>query len=233
MGTQGSDSERGDGVITERTSLLRGASPNGRAGESLDAAESDLVLARTASASNAAVVLGPEPLDSSLRHDPPPPYGPSGGGGGGGTDVEAPSPPSPPPLRQRTYLLDTNPKQFRAVFASVLLTFFVANFDGTIMASSHPAVTSYFGASNSASWLSTAFLLTSTAFQPVFGRLSDTLGRKGPYLLTLALFIVATLWCALAQSMTSFILARALCGLGAGGMASMGSIITSDMVDIE
>ena len=50
---------------------------------------------------------------------------------------------------------------------------------------------------------------------------------------TLVVFLVSTIWCALAQSMTSFIAARALCGLGAGGLISLGSIITSDLVPIE
>jgi MFS family permease len=89
----------------------------------------------------------------------------------------------------------------------------------TILASSHPVITSYFNASNSASWLSTAFLLTSTAFQPLFGRISDTMGRKPPFIFTLTVFLLATLWCALAQSMTEFIVARAFCGLGAGGLS--------------
>ncbi|KAF7947514.1 hypothetical protein EAE96_008601 [Botrytis aclada] len=101
------------------------------------------------------------------------------------------------------------------------------------MVSSHPVITSYFHASNSASWLSTAFLLTSTSFQPVFGRLSDAMGRKPPYIFSMILFLVSTIWCALAQSMTSFIVARAVCGLGAGGVMSMGSIITSDLIPIE
>ncbi len=113
------------------------------------------------------------------------------------------------------------------------MAYFVACFDSTIMASSHPVITSYFGSSNSASWLSTAFLLTSTAFQPLLGGLSDAVGRKGPYLITMAIFLLATLWCTLAGSMTSFILARAACGLGAGGMMTLGSIIISDLVPIE
>ncbi|KAF7910550.1 hypothetical protein BELL_0078g00150 [Botrytis elliptica] len=124
-------------------------------------------------------------------------------------------------------------KRFWLIFGGVLLTYTLSSFDSTIMVSSHPVITSYFHASNSASWLSTAFLLTSTSFQPIFGRLSDAMGRKPPYIFSMILFLVSTIWCALAQSMTSFIIARAVCGLGAGGVMSMGSIITSDLIPIE
>jgi len=131
------------------------------------------------------------------------------------------------------YLGGVSVARFWVIFGEILATYFLACFDSTIMASSHPVITSYFGASNSASWLSTAFLLTSTSFQPLLGRLSDTLGRKGPYVATMVVFLVATLWCAAAQSMASFIAARAVCGLGAGGMMTMGSITLSDLVPIE
>lgn len=123
--------------------------------------------------------------------------------------------------------------RFWLIFSNVLALNFISNFDSTLMASSHPVITSYFNSSNSASWLSTAFLLTSTVFQPLLGSLSDTLGRKTPYIFTMTVFALATLWCALAQSMTSFIAARAVCGLGAGGVMTLGSIIVSDLVPIE
>lgn len=135
--------------------------------------------------------------------------------------------------RKTPYLNNVSVSRFWMIFSGILATNFIACFDGTIMASSHPVITSYFKSSNSASWLSTAFLLTSTSFQPLLGRLSDSLGRKPPYLITMAIFLLATMWCGLAQSMTSFILARAACGLGAGGMMSLGSIIISDLVPIE
>ena len=90
------------------------------------------------------------------------------------------------------------------------------------MASSHPVITSYFHASNSASWLSTAFLLTSTAFQPLYGRISDTIGRRPLYLFGLLSLAMTTAWCALAGSIGSFIAARAFCGLGAGAVLAMG-----------
>lgn len=106
-------------------------------------------------------------------------------------------------------------------------------FDSTLMASSHPVITSYFNASNSASWLSTAFLLTSTSLQPLMGRLSDTFGRRPLYLAGLIFLAATTAWCAAAQSIGSFIAARAFCGVGAAGVLSMGNVMTNDLVSIQ
>ncbi|KAB5577844.1 major facilitator superfamily domain-containing protein [Coniochaeta sp. 2T2.1] len=123
--------------------------------------------------------------------------------------------------------------QFWSIFLVVACTFFIFCFDATILASSHPVITSYFGASNSASWLSTAFLLTSTTFQPLIVRYTDSVGRKWPYVVTMGIFAAATVWCALAGSMTSLIVARAVCGLGAGGAMSCGGVLAGDLVPIE
>ncbi|KAF4542245.1 Multidrug resistance protein fnx1 [Lasiodiplodia theobromae] len=131
------------------------------------------------------------------------------------------------------YLGGVSVTKFWLIFGGVLLQYFVACFDSTLMASSHPVITSYFKSSNSASWLSTAFLLTSTAFQPLLARVSDTIGRRPIYVFSLVMFVITTAWCALAQSIGSFIAARAFCGLGAGGVLAMGSILTNDMVPIE
>jgi MFS family permease len=123
--------------------------------------------------------------------------------------------------------------KFWLIFSVIMLCYFIACFDSTLMASSHPVITSYFDASQSASWLSTVFLITSTGFQPLFGRVSDTIGRKSVFLLAILVFALTTLWCALAGSIGSFIAARAVCGLGAGGTMSMSLIIISDLVRIE
>ncbi|GAP83520.1 putative major facilitator superfamily transporter [Rosellinia necatrix] len=131
------------------------------------------------------------------------------------------------------FLVDTEPRRFRVLFGGIMLTYFMANVDSTILASSHPVITSHFGASQAASWLTTAFLLTSTAFQPLAGRLSDALGRRAPYVACVAVFAAATVWCALAPGIASFIAARAVCGLGAGGMITLGAIAISDCVPIE
>ncbi|KAF2248799.1 MFS general substrate transporter [Trematosphaeria pertusa] len=146
---------------------------------------------------------------------------------------EWPEPESPGEFGDDGLLAGLTRTKFRFIFGGILLGYFIAMFDSTLMASSHPVITSYFNASNSASWLSTAFLLTSTSLQPLMGRMSDTIGRRPLYLAGLLFLAATTAWCALAQSIGSFIAARAFCGLGAAGVLSMGNIMTNDLVSIE
>ena len=135
--------------------------------------------------------------------------------------------------KKNLYMGGVGVAQFWVAFVSICLQILITNFDSTLMASSHPVITSYFNASNAAAWLSTAFLLTSTAFQPLFGRVSDTIGRKWLHLGSLFVFGLATTGCALAPTIGSFIAGRAIAGLAAGGVTSMGSIMINDMVPIE
>ncbi|KIW99906.1 uncharacterized protein Z518_10834 [Rhinocladiella mackenziei CBS 650.93] len=123
--------------------------------------------------------------------------------------------------------------RFVFLFTSIMFGSTIAFFDSTLMASSHPVITSYFHASNAASWLSTVFYLTSTVFQPLYGRVSDTIGRRPVFLFAIFMFFASTAWCGAARTMGSFIAARAACGLGAGGVTAMAGILTSDVVKIE
>lgn len=76
-------------------------------------------------------------------------------------------------------------------------------------------------------------MITNTGFQPLWGRLSDTIGRKSVYLVVLTIFALTNLWCGLCDSIESFIAARAVCGIGAGGLMSMGLVVTNDLVKVE
>ncbi|KAL1987096.1 hypothetical protein VTN96DRAFT_4970 [Rasamsonia emersonii] len=147
-------------------------------------------------------------------------------------DPEAANPAAASP-RYADRFIGVTPRRFWLIFGGIQLGYTIGFFDSTLMASSHPVITSHFHASNSASWLSTAFLLTSTALLPLFGRISDTFGRKPVYIFSIVVFFLTTAWCAVAQSIGSFIAARAFCGLGAGGVFSMGMIICSDIVRLE
>ncbi|KAI4196502.1 MAG: hypothetical protein LQ346_003207 [Caloplaca aetnensis] len=127
--------------------------------------------------------------------------------------------------------LDT--ARFWLAIGCVLCNDFVASFDSTLMASIHPVITSYFSASGAAPWLSTTFLVTSTAFMPLFAPLSDIIGRRTVWAAASTVFTLALLWCAMAPSIGSFIAARTFCGLGAGGVYSMGLIILNDLVPTD
>lgn len=123
--------------------------------------------------------------------------------------------------------------RFTVLFLSITFGATLAFFDSTLMASAHPVITSYFNASNAASWLSTVFYLSSTVFQPLYGRVSDTIGRRPVVFFAATMFFVSTAWCGFAGSIGSFIAARAVAGIGAGGVMSMAGILTSDVVKIE
>lgn len=222
------------------------------ADEEMDSNEADWLIARTASFTPAAG-LAPEPLESSMlrgrelihghhrHHRRASTQAPKIKRSSALVTEEEIEDNSDPEATaddddvdaKKSFIIDTDPSRFWRIFMGILMTYFIACFDGTIMASSHPVVASYFHAANSASWMSTAFLLTSLAFQPMLGRLSDSLGRKMPTLVAMAIFALGNLWCALATSVTGFILARAVCGAGAGGMMSLATMIVSDIVDIE
>jgi MFS-type transporter involved in bile tolerance (Atg22 family) len=119
------------------------------------------------------------------------------------------------------YLVNITTFEFWLIFGAILAQYFVAMFDSFLMVSSHPIITSYFNASNSASWLSTAFMLTSAALQPIFGRMSDMFGRRSVYMSSLLIFAVGTGYCAAARNIGEFVAGRAICGVGAGAMISM------------
>lgn len=140
---------------------------------------------------------------------------------------------SPTPPVRAPFLVETSPGLFWVIFSQIMVLQFIVFFDETIMMSSHPAITSYFGASWAASWLSTSFLLASSAVRPLMGRLSDAVGRKPLIIGSLAAVLISTIWCALAGSIESLIAARAVSGLGAGGLASLSQILINDLVPIE
>lgn len=89
---------------------------------------------------------------------------------------------------------------------------------------------SEFNAINTISWLTTSYLITSTAFQPLYGRFSDILGRRACFFTATSTFFLGCLGCGLAPDIVSLNLMRALTGLGGGGLMTMATIINSDIV---
>ncbi len=76
-------------------------------------------------------------------------------------------------------------------------------------------------------------MLTSTVTTPVWGRIADVHGRRRPYLVAIAAFLIGSMLCGVATSMTQLIAFRALQGVGAGGMLPLGMVIMGDMFSLE
>jgi MFS family permease len=99
---------------------------------------------------------------------------------------------------------------------------FLGGFDGTITASTYAVISSEFNAANTASWLTTSYLITSTAFQPLYGRFSDILGRRSCFFTATITFMVGCLGCGVARDVIFLNIMRALTGIGGGGLMTMG-----------
>ena len=123
--------------------------------------------------------------------------------------------------------------RFRSICVFVWLGTLLGALDGTIVATLLSDIGSSFHASNQASWLGTAYLLSLCCFTPIYGRLSDLLGRRNAYLIGLSLFTFGTFLCAVAPSMRFLIAARCVAGMGGGGVQSLGSVIMTDLVSLR
>lgn len=106
---------------------------------------------------------------------------------------------------------------------------FLAAIEATIVATAMPTVVQQFGGLSHYSWVFSAYLLTATGTMPIWGKLSDRSGRRPFYLAAVALFVAGSALCGATQSMTQLIIFRAVQGLGAGGLITLGMTILGDL----
>ena len=121
-------------------------------------------------------------------------------------------------------------EEIRAIIVGLMLAMFLGALDQTIVATALPTIGRHFGDIGDLSWVVTAYLLTGTAVTPLYGKLADVHGRRVTMLAAIAIFVAGSLACALAPSMTALIFARALQGLGGGGMMALAQTIIADIV---
>ena len=120
--------------------------------------------------------------------------------------------------------------EIKSIVFGIMLAMFLGALDQTIVATALPTIGVHFGGLDNISWVVTAYLLTGTAVTPLYGKLSDIHGRRVMMLTAIGLFVVGSLACALAPSMTTLILGRALQGMGGGGLMALAQTIIADIV---
>jgi DHA2 family multidrug resistance protein len=69
-----------------------------------------------------------------------------------------------------------------------------------------------------ATWVITSFLIANAIIIPISGWLADVIGRKRYYMMSVALFTIASLVCGLSSSLTMLVIARIVQGIGGGGL---------------
>jgi EmrB/QacA subfamily drug resistance transporter len=115
----------------------------------------------------------------------------------------------------------------------VMMSLFLASMESTIIATAMPTIVGQLGGLEAYSWVFAIYMLTSTTAGPIFGKLSDIYGRRPVYMVAIALFAIGSLLCGLALSMPQLIAARAVQGLGAGGLLPLAFIIVGDIFTLE
>jgi EmrB/QacA subfamily drug resistance transporter len=122
------------------------------------------------------------------------------------------------------------PAGVTAAMSALVLAVLLAALDQTIVSTALPRIASDLNGFADIAWVSVAYLLASTAVTPLWGKLGDMFGRKRLYLSATSLFLAASVACGLAQNLPELVGARALQGVGGGGMIVLTFALVGDIV---
>jgi EmrB/QacA subfamily drug resistance transporter len=118
------------------------------------------------------------------------------------------------------------------VLLGVMLSVGLVAIDATILATAVPSVVEDLGGFSQFPWLFSIYLLAQAISVPLYGKFSDSIGRKPIMLLGIALFLLGSVLCGAAWGMLSLIIFRAVQGLGAGAVMPMSMTIIGDLYSV-
>jgi EmrB/QacA subfamily drug resistance transporter len=127
----------------------------------------------------------------------------------------------PPPGRRPNLAL---------VFVALVLAMLLAALNQTILGTALPTIVGELNGANLMLWVVTAYILASTVMMPIYGKLGDLIGRKYLLVAAILVFLVGSVVGALAPNMAWLIAARALQGIGGGGLMILSQAIIADVV---
>jgi EmrB/QacA subfamily drug resistance transporter len=133
-------------------------------------------------------------------------------------------------LVQSTTTLHFSRREIVSILFGLILAMFLASLDQTIVATSLSTMAEDLKGWQLMSWIVSAYLVASTVTTPIYGRLSDLYGRRPVLSLSIALFVGASVLCALSQTMPQLIGARILQGIGGGGLRSVAQATIADVI---
>lgn len=116
------------------------------------------------------------------------------------------------------------------VFFGLQLGQVMSSLDGTIVATALPSIVDDVGGLSRVTWVIIAYALAVVASMPLYGRLGDLYGRKRMLVSAISMFLVASMACGAAQTMTQLLAARFVQGLGGGGLGVLAMATLADIV---
>ncbi len=119
------------------------------------------------------------------------------------------------------------------VLGSLLVAMFLSAMEGTIVATAMPTIIGDLGGFALFAWVFSLFLLAQVATIPVYGRLSDVIGRKRVFAIGVMIFLVGSLLCGASKSMGFLIISRVIQGVGAGAVLPVASTIVGDIYSLQ
>lgn len=119
------------------------------------------------------------------------------------------------------------------IMLALCMAVFLAALDVTIVTTALPTITEHFGSASGYTWIGSAFMLANAASIPSWGKVSDIFGRKPMLLLANIIFMIGSLVAALSNSIGMLIAARAVQGLGGGGLVILVNITIGDLFSLR
>lgn len=121
-------------------------------------------------------------------------------------------------------------REILIIMSSLMTGLLLAALDQTIVSTALKSIVEEFNGLNHYTWVVTAYLLTSTASTPLYGKISDLYGRRPVYQFSIVVFLIGSFLAGASTSMEQLIATRALQGLGAGGLMGLTFVIIGDIV---
>ena len=124
-------------------------------------------------------------------------------------------------------------KNVPVVTLAIFMTTFMTAIEGTIVSTAMPTIVSDLDGLEIMNWVVSIFLLMTAVSTPLYGKLADSIGRKPVFLFGIALFVIGSSLCGLAQNMVELILFRVIQGLGSGAVQPVAITIIADLYTLQ